>query len=302
MTPNIRYVCIAAALAATMSLIACQSKSDAPSRSAALMAEANVHPDRLLTVDGTQNTRDLGGYKTVDGRSVKWGMLYRSDNLHELSKSGKDKISSLGIRAVTDLRSEKEIEDEPDKLPVTTPPMAYQILPINDVPVDIKVLGRQIVKGEIDEAQIMMLLDHRRFITNPAHRKSWGDWAKSLDDEARTPHLFHCTSGKDRAGYGAAILLLILGVPKDTVMDDFLLSNMVYADYIDKMVGRIDRFTGDDVDTDLIRKVMGVSRETLEATFAEMETQYGSIDAFIKEGLGIDDDMRKSLQDKFLEG
>lgn len=302
MTSFSKLIFMATALAAVMAFGACQSKTDAPSRSAALMAEAYVHADRLLAVDGTQNTRDLGGYKTADGRTVKWGMLYRSDNLHELSKSGKETIASLGIRAVTDLRSEKEIEDEPDKLPVTAPPLDYRILPINDVPVDIKVLGRQIVKGEIDEAQIMMLLDHRRFITNPAHRKSWGDWAKSLDDDARTPHLFHCTSGKDRAGYGAAIMLLILGVPKETVMDDFLLSNMVYADYIDKMVGRIDRFTGEDVDTDLIRKVMGVSRETLEATFAEMETQFGSIDAFIKEGLGIDDDMRKALQDRFLEG
>lgn len=281
---------------------ACQSKTEAPSRSLALMTEAGVHADRLIPIDGTQNTRDLGGYQTVDGRTVKWGVIYRSDNLHELTRAGKSEISALGIKAVTDLRSDKEIEDAPDNLPGATPPIEYRILPINDEPVDIEDLGRKIVKGEIDEAQIMLLLDHRRFITNPAHRKSWGNWLKSLDSDARTPHLFHCTSGKDRAGYGAAILLLTLGVPKETVMDDFLLSNMVYADYIDSTVAKIDKYVRREVDTDLIRKVMGVSRETIEATFAEMEAEYGSIDGFIEHGLGVDARARKALQDRFLEG
>ena len=288
-------------LSAGFCFAGCQNKTDAPSRSQALMTEAGVHVDRLIPIDGTRNTRDIGGYQTVDGRQVKWGMLYRSDNLHELTKIGRSQIADLGIVSVTDLRSEKEIEDAPDALPKTSPPVQYRVLPINDESVDIKALGRQIVKGEIDDAQIMMLLDHRRFITNPAHRKSWGDWVTSLNEDQKSPHLFHCTSGKDRAGYGAAILLLTLGVPKDTVMNDFLLSNIVYADYIDKMVGKIDKYVRKDVDTDLIRKVMGVSRETLVATFAEMETQYGSIDGFIEEGLGINADTRESLQEKFLE-
>lgn len=278
----------------------CQQKSDTPSRSEALMTEAGVHPDRLLSVPGTHNLRDLGGYKTRDGRTVKWGMIFRSDDLHEVNK-GREAFKALNIRSVTDLRSGPEREHEPDRLPKTTPPITHTVLPINDEPVDIKVLGRKIVKGEVTEAEIMVLLDHRRFITNPKHRASWGAWLRSLAQDEETPHLFHCTSGKDRAGYGAAIFLLTMGVPKETVMDDFLLSNMVYADYIDKTVSRVDRFVRKDVDTALLRKVMGVSRETLEATFAEMESGFGTTDNFIKEGLGIDDETRAALQAKFLE-
>lgn len=294
-----KFVLMGAVVAAVM-LAGCQQKSETPSRSEALMTEANVHPDRLLSVPGTHNLRDLGGYVTADGRTVKWGLIFRSDNLHELNK-GRDAFKALNIRSVTDLRSEPERKDEPDRLPKTTPLISYSVLPINDQPVDIKVLGRKIVKGEVTEDEVMVLLDHRRFITNPTHRESWGSWLKSLVQEDETPHLFHCTSGKDRAGYGAAIFLLTMGVPKETVMEDFLLSNMVYADYIDKTVSRVDRFVRKDVDTTLLRKVMGVSRETLEATFAEMEAGFGTTDNFIKEGLGIDDETRAALQAKFLE-
>ncbi|MGB0907975.1 MAG: tyrosine-protein phosphatase [Maricaulaceae bacterium] len=287
-------------ISAVLALSACQ-QGDGVSRSAMLMEEAGVADGRLLSIDGTRNTRDLGGYAAADGRTVKWGMIYRSDNLGHLTKIGKADIAALKVVAITDLRSGPEREQEPDKIPETTPAITYSVLPINDQPVDIKKLSRKIAKGDVDEAEIMELLDHRRFITNPAHRKNWGDWVKNLAEDEATPHLFHCTSGKDRAGFGAAITLLTLGVPKETVMEDFLLSNMVYADYIDENTKKIKRFVKDEKAIATIRKVMGVSEETMVATFAEMEAQYGSVDGFIKDGLGIDDETRARLQDKFLE-
>lgn len=294
-----KHLLSAVVLGTAMTLSACSQNET--SRTAELLAAANVSPDRILNVDGAKNLRELGGYETADGRRVKWGVLYRSDNLGELTSKGKAALSALNLKAVTDLRSDPEREEAPDRLPDQSPPIAYSVLPINDEPVDIKALSRKIIKGEIKEEELMVLLDHRRFITNPAHRKSWGDWVKALEDDANTPHLFHCTSGKDRAGYGAAITLLTLGVPKETVKKDFLLSNAVYADYIDKNIKKIDRFVGKDANTDLIRKVMGVSEETIDATFAQMETDYGSIDGFIENGLGIDAETRARLQAKFLE-
>lgn len=295
MKRTISTICVVLAFV----LVGCGA--DAPSRTDALLAELNVHPERIQTVDGVKNLRDLGGYQTMDGRTVKWDMIYRSANLHELSPEGEAELSQLNIRAITDLRSDPEREQEPDNIPLVTPAIEYSVLPINDQPVDIEVLGRKIVKGEVDEVEIMALLDHRRFITNPAHRESWGRWLKSLGDDAHTPHLFHCTSGKDRAGYGAAIFLLTMGVPKETVKRDFLLSNAIYADYIDDTVSKIDRFVMKDVNFDLIRKVMGVSEETIDATFAQMEADFGSIDGFIEHGLGIDAATRAKLQAKFLE-
>lgn len=290
---------IATCIGAGLALGACSEPES--SRTAELLALANVSPDRILDVDGAHNLRELGGYETADGRRVKWGVLYRSDNLGELTSKGKAALSALGLKAVTDLRSDPERADAPDRLPEQDPPINYTVLPVNDEPVDIKALSRKIVKGEVDEDEIMVLLDHRRFITNPAHLKTWGDWVKSLENDTNTPHLFHCTSGKDRAGYGAAIVLLTLGVPKETVKKDFLLSNAVYADYIDKNVKKIERFAGKDANIDMIRKVMGVSEETIDATFAQMETDFGSVEGFIENGLGIDAATRARLRAKFLE-
>jgi protein-tyrosine phosphatase len=268
--------------------------------SASLAYAPRITDARLLNIAGTRNFRDLGGYNTVDGRTVKSGMIYRADNLAHLGDAGQADLAALNLKTITDLRSDEERKQEPDDIAQSTL-LAYNVLPINDQPVDIRKLSRKIIMGRVDEGEVMALLDHRRFITSPAHRESWGGWLKSLVDDANTPHLFHCTSGKDRTGYGAAILLLTLGVDKETVMSDFLFSNDVLAGYNDATIARIEKKVGQRDSLQTIRKIMGVSRETMEATFAEMESGYGSVDGFVEQGLGIDATMRTALQDKFLE-
>lgn len=279
-------------------LTGCQQKS---SSSADMVDAPRIYDARLLPIEGTRNFRDLGGYVMADGRAVKHGLIYRSDNLAHLSAAGTAQITQLGLAKITDLRSDKERNQEPNKLTAISPAADYSVLPINDKPVDIRALSRKIIMGRVDEAEVMELLDHRRFITSAVHRKSWGDWLASLESDEKTPHLFHCTSGKDRTGFGAAIFLLTLGADKDTVMEDFLFSNDVLAGYNDATIASIEKRIGKRESLDIIRKIMGVSRETMLATFAEMEAQYGSIDGFIQEGLGVDDQTRLRLQEKFLE-
>lgn len=280
-----------------IALTACGSRSE---EAGSELAQApRIEDERLLPIHGTRNFRDLGGYETTDGRIIKTGMLFRSDKLSHLEEAGLTEIGELNLKVITDLRSDEERKQEPNQLPQN---VDYTVLPINDKPVDIRKISRKIIMGRVDEAEVMNLLDHRRFITNSAHRKSWGEWVKSLMEESNTPQLFHCTSGKDRTGYGAAIVMLTLGVDKDTVMTDFLFSNKVLKGYNDATIVSIEKRVGKRDSLEIIRKVMGVSRETMEATFAQMETDFGSVDGFIRDGLGIDDATRQKLQDKFLQG
>ena len=262
-----------------------------------LVAAKPIEDARLLSIHGTRNFRDLGGYSTRDGRQIKHGLLFRSDKLSHLEEAGVTEIAALNLKVITDLRSDEERKQEPDHLPQD---ITYAVLPINDKPVDIRKISRKIIMGRMDEAEVMNLLDHRRFITNPAHRQSWGDWLKSLAEDDTTPQLFHCTSGKDRTGYGAAIFMLALGVDKTTVMEDFLFSNQVLKSYNDATILSIEKRVGKRDSLETIRKIMGVSQETMQATFAQMESDFGSIDAFIEKGLGIDPAARQKLQDKFL--
>ena len=261
----------------------------------------NTDGERLLSIAGTKNFRDLGGYQTVDGSTVKWNMIYRADNLAHLDSDGISAFSALNIKAITDLRSEAERIQEPNIIPATYPGPVYNVLPINDRSVDIKALGRKIVTGKITDEEIDDLLDHRKFITNSRHRSYWGGWLADLAQDNSTPHLFHCTSGKDRTGFGASIFLLALGVPEETVKADFLLSNSVLADYNDDRIKEIDDRVPGKIDEAVFRRILGVSEKTIDLSFDRMKSDYGSIDGFIRDGLGIDDDTRRQLQNKFLE-
>jgi len=264
-------------------------------------AKFNSSGERLLSVPGTKNFRDLGGYEAADGRTSKWKMVYRSDNLAHLEPSGMENFQALGIRAITDLRSVNERVQEPNRIPGAYPGPTYSVLPINDRPVDIRVLGRKIVTGKITEQDIDDLLDHRKFVNNAELRDYWGQWLRSLADDTATPHLFHCTSGKDRTGFGASIFLLALGIPEETVKADFLLSNEVLEDYNVDRIKEIDAKIPGKIDEDLFRKILGVSESTIDLSFKEMKSQFGSIDGFIREGLRVDDETREKLRDKFLE-
>ncbi|NNE56678.1 MAG: tyrosine-protein phosphatase [Hellea sp.] len=267
----------------------------------AYLEKFNSGGERLLQVPGTKNFRDLGGYKTADGRTVKWDMIYRSDNLAHLDSAGMEAFEALNIRTITDLRSEEERIQEPNRIPAAYPGRHYQVLPINDRPVDIRVLGKKIITGKITDEEISDLLDHRKFITTDSHREYWGQWLRDLANDEATPHLFHCTSGKDRTGFGASIFLLTMGVPEEIVKQDFLLSNQVLEEYNDARIIEIEKKVPGSIDEDLFRKILGVSEETIDLSFAEMKSQYGSVDGFIRDGLGIDDETRQRLQDKFLE-
>ena len=267
----------------------------------AFRAQFNKEGTRLLDIPGTKNFRDLGGYETKDGRKSRWNMLFRSDNLAHLSEDGLKAFKDLDIRTITDLRSSNERIQEPNRLPASYPGVVYNVLPINDRPVDIRAMGRKIVTGNITDKDIDDLLDHRKFITNPDHRSYWGEWLRNLVNNDSTPHLFHCTSGKDRTGFGASIFLLTIGVPEETVKADFLLSNSVLADYNDARIKEIDARIPGKINEDIFRKILGVSEKTIDLSFAQMKSDFGSIDGFIRDGLEIDDDIRLQLQDKFLE-
>ena len=129
----------------------------------------------------------------------------------------------------------------------------------------------------------------------------WGQWLAGLAEADNLPHLFHCTAGKDRTGFAAAIVLLTLGVPTDQVMEDFLLSNEYRRAGIEESIEKIQTHSEHEVDAEVLRQVLGVSPRSLEGAIKAMEEKYGSIDGFIEHGLGIDAATRAKLQALLLE-
>jgi acyl-homoserine-lactone acylase len=260
-----------------------------------------VTKQRLLPLSGARNARDLGGYTTADGRNVKWGMLFRADGLDRLTDDDVALLGKLQLAAVTDFRSDSERDGAPDRLPQQSPPVDYRTLAINDAAMNVAELGGRVLSGQLSETELLALTDRRPYIQKEEISRRWGQWVTDLADPENLPHLFHCTAGKDRTGFAAALVLLALGVSEEQVMQDFLLSNDYLGAKVDADIETIRAHSEHEVGDNVLRQVLGVSPQSLEGAIEAMEAKYGSIDGFIEQGLGIDAATRTRLQDLLLE-
>jgi protein-tyrosine phosphatase len=243
---------------------------------------------RHVALEGAANFRDLGGYETADGTSVKWGLLYRSDNLAHLTDADLEKVAGLGIRLVCDFRSEPEKQSEPDRLPAIDPP-AVAALPIGAESFMVKDLRERISSGDLDGLDLrqMMIEGDRQFATTFAPQ--YAAMFERISKPENLPALVHCTAGKDRAGFASALILSLLGVPRDTVMADFLLTNHYTAAATTKRLRMIKLFSLFRADTDALLPLFGVEPEYLAAAFEAIDKQHGDFDTYRRSALGIDD-------------
>ena len=250
---------------------------------------------RLLPMDGAFNTRELGGYKTTDGKSVKWGMLFRSDKLSDLSENDELYLQSLGIKRIVDFRSEAEKTEDPNIIPEG---INYIETPINvDGAMRSKI--EAVLKGETKKEIKSFLVDaNKEFVTN--YTSVYEDFLRGLIDEDG-PTLFHCTAGKDRAGFAAAITLIALGVSKEDVIEDYMKTNIFTKDKIDEMIDKIKLMSLYQADAEILRPLIGVERIYIETAFKTAEEKYGSLENFIREGLNISDEEIQILRNKFVE-
>jgi protein-tyrosine phosphatase len=156
-----------------------------------------------------------------------------------------------------------------------------------------------ILKGETDRDVKSFLIEaNEEFINNYSHI-----YSKFLKDLAREqkPTLFHCTAGKDRAGFAAAITLIAIGVSKEDAIEDYMKTNEYTADRIEDMISKIELLSLYQTDGELLRPLLGVEREYLETALKTAEDQYGSIEKYIREGLEISEEEIQKLKSFLLE-
>ncbi|MBC8221612.1 MAG: tyrosine-protein phosphatase [SAR86 cluster bacterium] len=251
---------------------------------------------RLLPMDGSHNTRELGGYKTTDGKTIKWGKLFRSDKLSDISKTDQAYLQNLGIKKIVDFRSEQEKAEDPNIIPTG---ISYVEMPISvDGAMRSKI--EAVLKGETDrEVQSFLIDANKEFVTNYAD--VYENFLRGLIDED-APTLFHCTAGKDRAGFAAAITLIALGVSKEDVINDYMKTNAFTQERIEEILGQIELMSLYQSDVEILRPLLGVEQIYIETAFRTAEEKYGSLENFIRDGLNISDEDIQKLRNKFLEG
>ena len=260
--------------------------------------------DRHVPLAGQPNFRDLGGYATSDGRRVKWGAVYRSGELSQLSGDDVEKLAELGIKTVVDLRSHQEVSARGDgKLPAGA---ELRPMPIASSDMFSKLIP-MFLRGDFSQVPPDLLERVNRHLVRN-YTEQFGGLVRTLAEPSSRPLVFHCTQGKDRAGFGAAMVLSALGVPWETVVEDYLLSNHFRRAENDKMLAMVRRFAasqaGDEGEEIAFQRVEGllyVKETSLQAAHAEILTHYGSVEVYLVEGLGCSKDLLKRLRDELLE-
>jgi len=251
---------------------------------------------RHLPLEGAINFRDLGGYRTTDGHHVRWGLVYRSNQLSGLTAKDYEYVASLGIRLVCDFRNDAERQRAPTKWQGSKEPEflietidSSRLATPGQTP-----LGNQ-GTDRMTQLYSVMPVEASAQFSEMMHRLIQGD----------LPGLYHCALGKDRTGVFSAFLLSALGVPWETVKADFVLSNkyLVPDDKIPEMTAalqtRLKLASPPDIKT--LRLATGVRPEWLDATFNLIQTKYGSFDKYLHEVLGVSDSELTALRSRLLE-
>ena len=260
--------------------------------------------DRHVPLSGQPNFRDLGGYASGDGRRVKWGAVYRSGELSQLTEDDVGKLAELGVRTVVDLRSPQEVHARGEgRLP---PSAELRPMPIASSDMFAKLIPR-LLSGDFSQVPPNLLDKVNRHLVRD-YSVEYGGLLKALSDPANRPLVFHCTQGKDRAGFGAAMVLSALGVPWETVVEDYLLSNHYRQAENDKMLGMIRGFAasqagpeGEEIAFQRVEGLLYVKEQSLQAAHAEIIERHGSVEGYLVEGLGCSRDSLMRLRDELLE-
>jgi len=253
---------------------------------------------RRLPFEGADNCRDLGGYTVLDGRRLKWGCLYRSGHLGGLTPEDIAFMERLKLRKVVDFRGRDERERRPDRLPGGIESVHH---PIDVAGTDLERRIIAALKGKADlNAGEYLSGVNRLFATE--YTDVYRAWILDMarNDEA-LPQVFHCTAGKDRAGFASAIILTILGVPRETVVEDYLKTNHYTAASADRIIRKVRRRSFFRTDGEIIRPLLRVEEAHIRTAFETIDTEWGSFKAYQSEGLGLVEDDLKALKERLLE-
>jgi len=253
--------------------------------------------ERRLGMQGTPNFRDFGGYTTADGRTVRWGSLYRSGHLAALSDPDVELLATLELDLVCDFRRLEEQESDPSRLPGKRPPRIAS-LPI--VPGSNSRFFEE-AEGHPGDRQAMfdfMLQINRDFAS--AQRATYAAMFREIlaHDDAR--FLVHCAAGKDRTGFAAAIILLALGVPRAAVMRDYMLTARYFTP--DREVERLkQKYAMHHMDSDAVLPMLEVHEAYLEGALAVIDEEFPSVEHYLEEALGVGPAERDELRRRYLE-
>lgn len=278
----------------------------------------NKELGKRIALEGTINTRSLEGYMAKDGRRIKKNRIFRSDALTKITESDKEYFKSIPLRVDIDLRGTDEIERNPDiridgceyfHCPIegslqTTLPKVY---PHPDFHIEDKDIN-----GTVDyifrldpngDATHSFENNYRNFISLPHAQEHYSLLLRKIKDNKEGAVLFHCMDGKDRCGTGVMLFLSVLGIDRETIIEDYLKTNEYTkqkADSREKYLREVCHMDNETV-INSVKLLAGVRENFIRAAFDEIDSKYNGFDSYVRNQLHFTDEMIKEIQDNYLE-
>ena len=248
---------------------------------------------RKLPLQGTPNFRDFGGYPAEGGRKVKWEYLFRSGQLSALSDQDIELVGGLKLDLVFDFRRVDEQYQEPSKLPESSPPRI--------VSVPITPGSNASFFGQTDTDPVAMfdfMVDVNRDFAE-AQTATYAHMFKEILEVGNARLLVHCAAGKDRTGFAAAMILLALGVPRELVMRDYMLTAEFFSPQLE--IDRLRKKYQMQLEAEAILPMLEVHEDYLSAALNSIESRYSSIESYLSEELGVGGPEQAELRGRYLD-
>jgi len=238
--------------------------------------------DRQLLLSGAVNFRDIGGYRTCDDRTVKKGLVYRSDHLSRLIPKDLQLLQRLRFKVVCDLRTVREQQNSPDLLP-RDGSIRLQSLPVEAHGFDPATVMDRLKAG--DETWLSMdffIKLYQNYLDD--FGPVWGNVLSLVVSHHNLPLVFHCTGGKDRTGICAALLLKVLGIPEQQILSDHDLSNICNAERLQPIYAE---FAAIGIGPEKAALYLQAPIEPLIAMFDHLKKNYGTIEDYLLKKAGL---------------
>lgn len=248
---------------------------------------------RNVNIPGIQNFRDLGGYKSTDsGKTVRFGMLYRSAQIDSIPRCSRRELKNMGVRTIIDLRSENERQSYPQ-----LNNQEFNIIHIPILTGNMEKILQGIQEERIKSDTIYRLVErmNRELVSN--YRKEYKELFSVLLNRNNYPAVIHCTSGKGRTGVVSALLLAALGVNDEVIMSDYRLSN----DYFNIPKASRYAYKLPVNSQEAITTIYSAKEDFLNAAREQIEAEYGSVQGYLKKGIGLSAEEIEQLRSILLE-
>lgn len=274
-----------------------------------------IFAERKLPLKGAINVRDIGGYKTNDGKRVKWGLLFRGDQLSKLEQSDIELLQRIGIKTIIDYRSDHERMINPNvKLDTviqdvhSDPHSSFSEAAAQavDLASENMNLVNDLNQGKVESKYIngkglKVILSYENLVDSEKSKTAYKKVLETYANPNLMPSIQHCRGGKDRTGFGSMLLLMLLGVRDEDIVRDYVMTGVIREERNNFKLSQYKELTDNQDYLDYLMSMIETRAEYIEASMNRINHEYGGIENYVKDVLGIHDFQIDTIRESYLE-